>query len=274
MFEEHGSMSGWMGYGWAPGGDAGAEVQALTQQEHAFLRLPPELFFASELFQGRYVRRRQRVRDYEVRSTCSARTLRYTGERLDQFDLDVFLACALHAPEQRTTAPMLLKMDLRGVARTVLRNTGAAALERIAGALRRLESARVEVRDVRFACYLQPFQKVLLDTMEHRCLIELNPDMLRSLQRIRNFHGFIRDRFRLRKCSMDRWLHGLLHYSAGVCIPFGGVAELSGNADAQPARVGEALDRLRNVVRPDEIGIWEGGGLEIRSDAPASGGQR
>ncbi|MDR3640532.1 MAG: hypothetical protein P4L39_04350 [Humidesulfovibrio sp.] len=276
MFDDYAGINGGMSYGCEPEflySDA-RPAQSLTSQEQAFMRLRPELFFASELFQGRYVRRRRQVRNYEARSICPARTVRYTGERLDQFDLDVLLVCALHCSEQCRSAPGMTKIDIRGIAKVLLKTASKTALPRVAASLRRLESCRVEVRDGRFVYCLRPVQKVLIDTMEQRCLVELNPEMLRSLQSIHNFSGFVQERLRLRMRSIDRWLHGLLHYSSEVCIPFGGFAALSGNAAAQTLQVVKSLDRLRCVVRPDEIGVLEGCGLEIHRDAPVAGGPR
>jgi hypothetical protein len=274
MFDENIGLDEGMCYGCEPEflTLAARTAQTLTSQEQSFMRLRPELLFASELFQGRYVRRREQVRNYEARSICSARTVRYTGERLDQFDLDVLLVCALHSSEQCSSAPGMAKIDIRSIAKALLKTPGRTALPRVAASLRRLESCRLEVRDGRFIYCLRPVQKVLIDTVEQRCLVELNPEMLRSLRSIHNFSGFVQERLRLPMCSIDRWLHGLLHYSSEVCIPFGGFAALSGNATAQALQVLKALDRLRCVVRSDEIDILEGCGLEIHRDAPVARG--
>jgi len=274
MFDENIGLDGGMHYGCEPEFltlDAWAG-QRLTSQEQSVMRLRPELFFASELFQGRYVRRREQVRNYEARSICPARTVRYTGERLDQFDLDVLLVCALHSSEQCGSAPGMVKIDMRGIAKALLKTAGRTALPRVAASLRRLESCRFEVRDGRFIYCLRPVQKVLIDTLEQRCLVELNPEMLRSLKSIHNFPSFVQERLRLPMCSIDRWLHGLLYYSSEVCIPFSGFAALSGNATAQALQVRKSLDRLRCVVRQNAMGILEGCGLEIHRDAPAARG--
>jgi len=271
MFDDDIPDGGWMARDWMSG--SGAVSQALTQQEHAFMSLPPELFFASELFQGRYVRRRVTVRNYPIESTCTDRSLRYTGVRLDQFDQDVFLACARRFPAQNASAPQAQKLDIGRLTRELLRSAGNGERQRIVASLRRLESGRIKILDGRFTCYLQPIQKALFDDEAGLCLIELNPEMLRSLQRLGNHQAFIRERFRLPKVSMDRWLHGVMHCSSHICIPFGGLPALSGNANAQPAQVGKSLNRLRASVRLDHLSIAEGG-LEISSHMRAGGAVR
>jgi hypothetical protein len=272
MYDEDMLVEGWMGQGWSPGsGNDG--VEALTQKECAFLSLPPELFFASELFQGQYVRRRVRVRDYPIQSTCAHRTLHYTGVRLDQFDQDVFLACAARFPRQKSSAPRTRKMDLRGLAREVLERAGAAEKRRVAESLRRLESGRIKIRDGRFTCYLQPIQKALFDDKAGFCLIELNPEMLISLQRLDNLQGFVRERFQLPKVSMDRWLHGVMHYSERICIPFSGLPALSGNAQAVPIQIEESVNRLRTSASLRCLSVGEGG-LEISRKAREGGERR
>jgi len=260
MFDD--AFDGWMGRCWTPGCAGGADAMPLTQREHDFLSFPPELIFASELFQGRYVRRRVRVRDYPIRSTCSRRTLLYTGERLDQFDQDVFLACASRFPQQNSTAPSALKMDLRGLAKDALNRSGTADRRRVSESLRRLESGRIKIRDGRFTCYLQLVQKALFDDKTDHCFIELNPEMLRTLQRRDNLKSFVQERFRLSKSSMDRWLHGVMRYSDHICIPFAGLSALSGNAGVLPAHVEESLNRLRGLVSISRLNMGEGG-LEI-----------
>jgi len=273
MYDDDILVEGWMGQGWTPGSENGEGAEALTQKECAFLSLPPELFFASELFQGQYVRRRTRVRDYPIQSTCSHRALRYTGVRLDQFDQDVFLACAARFPRQKSSAPCARKMDLRGLAREVLKRAGTVDRRRVAESLRRLESGRIKIRDGRFTCYLQPIQKALFDEKAGYCLIELNPEILRSLQCVDNLQGFVQERFRLPKVSMDRWLHGVMHYSDHICIPFAGLPALSGNANAVPVLVAESLDRLSASVRLYRLRMGEGG-LEISRAARADGDGR
>ncbi|WP_419787045.1 hypothetical protein [Pseudodesulfovibrio sp.] len=263
-------IDGWMGQGWTPDPANGAGALLLTPRESAFLSLPPELFFASELFQGRYVRSRARVHDYPIQSTCSHRTLLYTGERLDQFDQDVFLACAARFPRQTSSAPCALKIDLRSLAREVLKRAGAADRRRVADSLRRLESGRIKIRDGRFTCYLQPIQKAMFDIKADLCIIELNPEMLRALQGLDNLQGFVQERFRLPKVSMDRWLHGVMHYSDRICIPFAGLPALSGNADALPVQVEESLNRLRGSVRMYRLSMGEGG-LEISRNRESGG---
>ena len=274
MFDDY-AEEGWMEYGWTPGNgtSGGAATQCLTQQEYAFLNLPAGLLFSSALFQGRYVRRRERVRNMAIRSTYTDRVLYYTGECLDQFDLDVLLACAQHFPKQTSLAPLNLKLDLRAVSRTVLGRGGQSDLRRVVASLRRLEAGRIKVRDGRFTCFLQPVQKALFDTLSNTCMIELNPEMLRSLQSLGNYQVFIRERFSLRKAPMDRWLHGMVRASSSICIPFEGLPELSGNAKAQPGQVEESLNRLRASMRLDHLSLSEGG-LEISRQPRAAGGAR
>jgi hypothetical protein len=267
MFDDDTLDGGWMSQGWTPGTGAGS----LTQQEHAFLSLSPELFFASELFQGRYVRSRVAVRDYAVRSTCADRVLLYSGVRLDQFDLDVFLACARHVPAHVTSAPQAQKLDTRALTREVLKSAGRGDLRRVMESLRRLETGRITIRDSRFTCYLQPIQKALFDEEVGLCLIELNPEMLRSLQQLGDHQGFIRERFQLRMVSIDRWLHGVMHSSSRICIPFDGLPALSGNTNARPVQVEKSLNRLRASVRLDRLSVEEGG-LEISRNSRVSGG--
>jgi len=273
MYDDEPSDGGWMTRGWAPGGEGPVGIQALTQQEHAFLNLPPELFFASGLFQGCYTRRREYVRNCPIQSTCADRTLRYTGVRLDQCDLDVFLACAVRFPRQMGSAPCTRKVSILGLAREVLKNVGVNECKRISDSLRRLEAGRIKIRDGRFACYLQPIQKALFDTEAGYWLIELNPEMLRSLQGMGNLQAFIRERFMLPRVSMDRWLHGLMYCSSRICLPFNWLPALSGNANAVPVQLEKSLNRLRASVRSDRLSLGEGG-LEISRNSRMAAGLR
>lgn len=256
MIEEYG------GFAWEMDPSTKAS-HALTCQEQHFLSLSPDLLFASNLFMARYARTRPRVRDFEVRSAVPSREARYTGERLDQFDLDVFLTCAQHVGIQPGPASGLVRIDLDKTARELFRDGSAETRRQILASLRRLEAGRIEVRDGRFSCCLRPVHKALHDAMTNRCLVELNPEMLQSLQRVGNVLGFVQDRMRLGRRAMDRWLHTLLRLSPGVCIPLKGLSDLCGNAGVDPDVVSQALGRLGRYVRPGEIGLHRERWLEI-----------
>jgi hypothetical protein len=129
---------------------------ALTCQEQHFLSLSPDLLFASNLFMARYARTRPRVRDFEVRSAVPSREARYTGERLDQFDLDVFLTCAQHVGIQPGPASGLVRIDLDKTARELFRDGSAETRGQIiASASPPRGRVRIESGKGRFSCCLR-----------------------------------------------------------------------------------------------------------------------
>ena len=88
-----------------------------------------------------------------------------------------------------------------------------------------------------------------------------------------NLEAFVRERFKLPKVSIDRWLHGVMHCTSRICIPFGGLPALSGNANAGPVQVEKSLNRLRASVRLDRMSMGAGG-LEISRASRAAEGLR
>jgi hypothetical protein len=163
-------------------------------------------------------------------------------------------------------------MDICAVGRSLMRSAAEPARERVLGSLLRLEAARIRITDGRFAYTLRPVQKVLHDSRECRCLVELNKEMLLSLHTIPNLESFVSERSRLGRKAMDRWLHAALHFSPQVCILLSGLPAISGNASAGQDLVGRSLERMGPMLRPGEASLRQERGIEIHR-AMAAGRQ-
>jgi hypothetical protein len=104
--------------------------------------------------------------------------------------------------------------------------------------------------------------KALHDALTQPLRVELNPEMLQSLQRVRRCPGFRPGQDALGRRAMDRWRHTTAAYEPRGVHPPEGLSDLCGNAGVDPGVVSQALGRLGRYVRPGEIGCT-GAWLEI-----------
>ncbi len=212
--------------GWKYGAPPSA-AQSMTVAEREFMLLPPELLFASDCFQARYVRIRETVAGYAVTSALPQYAARYSGERLDQFDLDVLLGCLRHTL-QTPAGERMVRIPLRVLAQEVARGAGKAAQSRVRASLRRLESGSLHVGNSRYECLFSFLQQVLINRDEGLCLVAVHPMLLESLQGIQRLDLKIRDRNGLAADGLLRWLHALVHCGSQMCIPQGMLPSLGG----------------------------------------------
>jgi hypothetical protein len=101
----------------------------------AELRTCPSCVLRSALF-GVVRRGRRKALEGEILATWEGVTLRYTGWRLDQADLDVWLA-ALHLAREHNLSTRI-SVTINAMLRTIGRPTAGSSHEWLKGAIRRL----------------------------------------------------------------------------------------------------------------------------------------
>lgn len=256
MFDDHYQHDreileiGWR-YGVSP-----VAAPAITTPERDFMQLPPELLFASDCFQGIYARKRQTVTNFPITSALLRCTALYSGERLDQFDLDVLLFCIRHSVRNNTTDGMI-KVSLRTIAQGVSPGTGKVAFTRVQASLRRLESGTFHISNSNYECMFSCLQQVLFNTASEVCLVGVHPMLLESLNGIRRLDVKIRDRFRLAMDGALRWLHALVHCGCEMCIPHSMLPSLSGFRGISQHKLETAMLTLTEAGCRHYLGLTE-----------------
>jgi TrfA protein len=132
-------------------------------------------------------------------------TVRYTGFRLDQADLDVWMQ-VLHLARQRPLGAVC-KFTARGVLKSIGRNpSGKHTHEWLKEALARLGSAFVEITIAQRLTYGGNLLELCRDEETERFVLKLNPTLLQLFR-----DGYTRVEWKQRlslKRDLAKWLHG------------------------------------------------------------------
>ncbi|GFM38063.1 hypothetical protein [Desulfovibrio psychrotolerans] len=242
--------------GWRYGThDAGGA--SITPAERQFMQLPPELLFASDCFQAIYARKnRQHVCLHPLVTALPQFTVLYTGERLDQFDLDVLLAC-LRITQRAVPVKGMVRISLRELAQKVSRSVGKTVQARVRASLRRLEAGTLHISDARYEFLFSFLQQVMISRENDLCLVAVHPMLLDSMNAIPRLNLKIRDRGALAADGLLRWLHALSHCGSEMCIPQAMLPELSGSRALPRSRVETAMATLADTGCRHYLGLTD-----------------
>lgn len=214
----------------------------------------PSLYLVSNLFPALAASRRRVAADLLLETVSHTKTMRFTGERFDQRDLDVVLLCVQLAVENGSrTADFTLNEMLRRLGCRV----DAVKRDWLEKSLRRLEAGRIEIADERYSCRMRLLDRVLLDNAKGRCLIDLDAEAIGAFRSAPGLTAFIRERLSLRSNCLAKWLLGMLWVFPEDClIDLPRLLSLSGFSTRSPAifaaETRDALEMLR------ERGLIEG----------------
>ena len=241
------------------------------------VRVVPNGFLRSALF-GAIRKGRRRYLKAEQLAALDGIEIRYTGERLDQGDLDVWES-VLHAvrlqelgSQCRVTSYALLKL----MGKTDTGKNRATLHERIT----RLRANAVEVRQGRY-CYIGGLiAGAAKDEETQEWVIELNP----KLRALYGGDQFTQVDWGVRHAldgrQLAQWLHG---FYASHAKPFPmrmeTLLKLAGSEDANPRSAQQTLRKALEAVAEASEANGEGFSYEIRGDLvhvekKASGTQR
>lgn len=163
-------------------------------------------YLISNLFRAEYMSEAGFVHDLKLVTLCRGKELFFTGQRFDQWDLDVLFYCALNTPtkngipHQFEFAPEELLHSLN------LRNTPLNR-QRVFDSLKRLHNGEVEIRGKDYQYMTRFINRVLVDAGRGKCLVETNADVAATF-RASKVSEEIRDRRILGRDGLAKWLHG------------------------------------------------------------------
>ena len=140
----------------------------------AELRACPSCVLRSALF-GVVQRGRRKALERAILATWEGVTIRYTGWRLDQADLDVWLA-ALHLAREHHLG-MRVPVTINEMLRTMGRCTGKHDHEWFKGAVARLTACAVEITRQRRTYWGSLIEKGCRDEETGEFVIVLNPEL-------------------------------------------------------------------------------------------------
>lgn len=164
------------------------------------------LFLGSNLFPARTIRKRHHLSRVSLNVVAGGRSALFTGESLDQFDMDVFLCCVLKT--LRREKPV--RRSLREFLQLLGRRPSPVAVRRLESSLFRLASARIELADSRFGCCAQLVESVLVDRELGMFRAQASPEAVAALRDIEGLGRLARLRFGVGPGPLLKWLAGLI----------------------------------------------------------------
>jgi len=238
------------------------------------------VYLASGLFRAgtrrREIRERMPLAFPDAPDTRGPRLrARFSGERFDQDDLDVFLACVELALADGGTA----RFNANALLHRLERRVSPQARHCLAASLWRMEAGRLELADGSRNTCVRLFSTVLVDHLGGACRVGVHSEVLGVFRAYPGLAALIRDRLRLKGRPMVQWLLGFLRVFPEDCLldplKLGGLC--GGPAGARrpfAARVHESLKYLADMgylaglsIRPD------GRALITRPDSLAASGK-
>jgi hypothetical protein len=210
------------------------------------------LVLASDLFSARKSGPRPWREDAPLATSWSGAQVRFSGEQLDQDDLDTFLGCLLLAFRNPGRAPGSSRFHLRDLTRLIRpkgRRFAARCLER---SLWRLATARLEIEDGTGHIQIQSrlFHALLRDSASGLCSLEVNPRLMDGFRSATNLERLIAMRLPLGTGPFRRWLAGFLANTSGCLrVELDGLRRLSGlGHQPLPAFRDRAVTALQDLL--------------------------
>lgn len=205
------------------------------------------LFLASDLFPACSLRRRRHLEHAALTVQSQGQTALYSGESLDQFDQDVFIACLMG--EIRGQRPA--RRSMRELLHTMGRRHTPEQMARLEASLFRLGSARIELGDTRFGCSIQLVESVLVDRVYGACRVQASPEVKAAFQGVGDIEALARVRFNLGARPLTKWLAGLVFVLGGQdsLLDLERLRNLCGRGKVPPrVFAGQALPALSTLV--------------------------
>ncbi len=212
-------------------------------------------YLLSDLFSTGYMDSSGFVHKKPLVTLARGKEFYYTGDLLDQWDLDVLMYCARHT-RQGANGVKLLRTDPADLLQTLKLRNDQRNRERVFDSLYRLHSAQLEIAGERYRYLTRLINRVLLEERKGIFLLEINADLVASLRQGKQMTVDIRDRFSLGRNGLAKWIHGaLMVFKGGFSADINYLHTLCGSA-SKTAKVFH-----HNLAKAVEI-LSEAGAIE------------
>ncbi|QJB57428.1 hypothetical protein [Pseudodesulfovibrio sp. zrk46] len=213
-------------------------------------------YLMSALFRAEYMAGGDFVHAMPIPTLCSKKELLFTGERFDQWDLDVLLYCALNSPVKNGT-PLPFQFGPANLLHSLgMRNT-ILNRQRVSNSLRKLHNGVVEIIGSGYRYMTRFIDRVLVDSHTERLIVETNGDVVTTF-RTNEMSDCLQIRKSLRNNGLAKWLHGAtLVYKGGLTATHDSLHSLScpkvRTAHLFNTRLDKALDLLEKT---NLVEVW------------------
>jgi len=189
------------------------------------------LLLASDLFSARTPGPHPVLEDALLATSWPGVVVRFTGESLDQDDLDALLGCLLLAFGNPGRSAGSTRFPLRDLARRIGGKGRRPTVRGLERSLWRLAGAGLGVtsEDGKIRTQTRLIHALLCDSAGSTCSVELNPRLLDGFRSPTSVERLLATRAPLGAAPFRRWLAGLLANSSGcLCLELAGLRRLSG----------------------------------------------
>jgi hypothetical protein len=231
----------------------------LGPKERKLISPKPAVLLASDLFTASRFRKRCFVRDQELHLVSSSRTAKFTGERFDQYDLDLFLTCLHMAMGAASQNGVILRVKTSRLLAAMGKRSNKAARDVLIGSLGRLESGLIQITDSKYSSTTRLISRLLINHDGTELILKPNAEITAIFRQTPGCESFLRERFSGGLDPIAKWLHGLTWSVKGqFLIDFDTLKSLSGltSKGDTALRVGmlKALAELRAM---GHVHHWE-----------------
>lgn len=205
----------------------------------------PIRYFVSSLFAA-CTKQRDQVRDVPFAGLSRTKRYTYSGDPLDQFDLDVLLHCTAAAGSSRGRGTWLEHATL---IKSLGKRNEASMRQRICDSLARLQECTIGIEGHGYRYMTRLVNRALLDENACASLVEINSDFAGATRLMRGLDLMLNERRSLGANGLAKWMHGVLWIlPTGFSSDFTTLCALSGmshmNACDFEKQCHEALDLL------------------------------
>ena len=236
------------------------ELPLCAQGKH----VAPNACFQSALF-GMVARGRRKYLNGRRIISFKGITISYTGEQLDQGDLDVFIhAIHLTAQEKKNRRPDgLVYFSVRGFLSAIGRKPGKSGQQWLLNSIRRLSASNVEIQfeDKHFSSSYSIYGGSLINDYFY------DPRAQKYYLRVNSSLGSLFDLGWTQLCwqqrlqlsgNLTRWLHGLYSSTETYPIKVSSLLILSGSSCGRLRKFREQLKKaLKELVTIGAIRSWK-----------------
>ncbi|QGY40378.1 hypothetical protein GM415_09635 [Pseudodesulfovibrio cashew] len=236
-----------------------------AQEESRFRQQRLGVYFLSDLFSAGYMGKTDYVKDKELVTLARDKTMTFTGETFDQWDLDVLIHCVMRTPTSGGGSEKV-RIDPGELLRAVNLRNYDMNRERVFSSLWRLHMGSMMIEGKGYRYMTRLIDRVLLDQRLGSCLVEVNQDVVTSIRHERNLSLDMENRRCFKRNGLAKWLHGaIMSFKGGFVAEMECLRALCGAPDrsrhAFPARLTKALDVMSEC---DAIRDWQIDGDKVK----------
>ncbi|OIQ50504.1 hypothetical protein BerOc1_02442 [Pseudodesulfovibrio hydrargyri] len=223
------------------------------------------VFFLSDLFSAEYMHDSEFVHRRRLATLCGNKELFFTGNRFDQWDLDVLLYCVRRSPAGNG-GPERCQVKPAELLHAHNRRNNEKNRERVFTSLKRLSSAAICIEGKGYQYTTQLMNRVLVDARQEECLVEVNGDVTMAFRR-NGLEQIMRERLPQGGNGLAKWLLGAAQvYKGGFSSDLRSLYDLCRPKTKQKSQFIKRLEKALEQL--EENGIltwWEMDGHTVRA---------